>query len=172
MRILIAGAGPVGLTAAVALARRGFEVKVLEAGETLAAESRASTYHPPTLEMLAELGALDALMARGLTSHTFQYRERRGGVVAELDLRLLSQDTPYPYRVQCEQSKLTPLLAAALAQHPSTELRFGCRVTAVHQDDGDQDDSDQDDGDQGPVSAVLDDGRTVRAARQRAGGGI
>jgi len=133
MRVLIAGAGPVGLTAAVSLARRGFEVEVLEAGETLAAESRASTYHPPTLEMLAELGALEPLMARGLTSHTFQYRERRGGVVAELDLRLLADDTPYPYRVQCEQSKLTPILLEIL-RGLGGEVVFGSPVTGVSQD--------------------------------------
>ncbi len=133
MRVVIAGAGPVGLTAAVALARRGFQVKVLEAGDTLAAESRASTYHPPTLEMLAEIGVLDALMARGLVSHTFQYRDRGGGVVAELDLRMLADDTPYPYRVQCEQSKLTPILLESL-RGLGGEVVFGAPVVDVVQD--------------------------------------
>jgi 2-polyprenyl-6-methoxyphenol hydroxylase-like FAD-dependent oxidoreductase len=40
-RVLVAGAGPVGRTAALALARRGWPVTVLEAGDALAAESRA-----------------------------------------------------------------------------------------------------------------------------------
>lgn len=134
MRVLVAGAGPVGLTTAVSLARRGHEVTVLEAGDGLAAESRASTYHPPTLEMLAELGALDALMAKGLVSHSFQYRERRGGVVAELDLRLLENDTPYPFRVQCEQSKLTPILLDLLRAEGG-DVVFGSAVTGVVQDE-------------------------------------
>ncbi|ROO88527.1 3-(3-hydroxy-phenyl)propionate hydroxylase [Actinocorallia herbida] len=133
MRVVVAGAGPVGLTAAVGLARRGFAVTVLEAGPDLAGESRASTYHPPTLEMLADLGALDRLMARGLVSHTFQYRERRGGVVAELDLRLLADDTPYPYRVQCEQSKLTPILLDLLREEGG-EVVFDAPVVDVAQD--------------------------------------
>ena len=133
--VIVVGAGPVGLTAALALARKGVQVTVLEAGEGLAAESRASTFHPPTLEMLAGLGVLDELMERGLVSPTFAYRDRQEGLVAELDLRLLAQDTPYPYRVQCEQSKLTPILLAHLAELPGTEVRFGWPIAAVSQTD-------------------------------------
>ena len=51
-RVLIAGAGPVGIAAAANLVRHGVPVTVLEAGATLSEESRASTFHPPTLDML------------------------------------------------------------------------------------------------------------------------
>ena len=78
MNVVVVGAGPVGLTAALALAKRGVAVTVLEAGAALAKESRASTFHPPTLSMLAELGVLPQLMARGLISPTFSYRDRHG----------------------------------------------------------------------------------------------
>ncbi len=111
---MVAGAGPVGLTAAMVLARRGHEVVVLEQGDELATESRASTFHPPTLEMLDDLGVLEALLDRGIVATTFQYRERGGGEIATLDLGVLAPDTPYPYRVQCEQSRLTPILLDAL----------------------------------------------------------
>lgn len=156
--VLVAGAGPVGLTAALVLARAGVPVTVLEAGDALAAESRASTFHPPTLEMLDGLGVADALVARGLIARTFQYRDRRTGPVAELDLTVLSEDTPYPYRVQCEQNKLTPLLADALAELPGAELRFGCKVADVRQDGS-------------SVTALLDDGRTVRGSHLLAADG-
>ncbi|GIH02404.1 pentachlorophenol monooxygenase [Rhizocola hellebori] len=129
--IVVVGAGPVGLTAALALAKRGFAVTVLEAGDGLAAESRASTFHPPTLSMLKELGVLPQLMARGLISPTFAYRDRHG-LIAELDLGLLKDDTPYPYRVQCEQSKLTPILLEHLLAHDNCEVRFGWPVAAVN----------------------------------------
>lgn len=136
MTVVVVGAGPVGLTAALVLARAGVQVTVLEAGDALATESRASTFHPPSLEMLADLGVLDALMECGITSTTFQYRDRRTGPIAELDLGVLADDTAYPFRVQCEQSKLTPILLAALLELPGTDIRFGHQVVDVVMDDG------------------------------------
>ncbi|GAA4928116.1 3-(3-hydroxy-phenyl)propionate hydroxylase [Nonomuraea thailandensis] len=129
-RVLVAGAGPVGLAAALTLARGGVPVTVLEAGAGLAGESRASTFHPPTLEMLASLGVLDELMTRGLVARTFQYRDRRGGPIATLDLSVLAGDTPYPFRVQCEQSKLTPILCEHVVRHGG-EVLFGQEVAQV-----------------------------------------
>lgn len=129
--VVVAGAGPVGLTAALTLARRGVTVTVLEQGADLAEESRASTFHPPTLEMLERLGVVEPLLDRGIVARTFQYRDRRGGEIATLDLGVLAADTAFPYRVQCEQSRLTPILLDALP--PETDIRFRHRVLDVSQ---------------------------------------
>ena len=71
-RVLIAGAGPVGTVAAASLVRHGVPVTVLEANATLSDESRASTFHPPTLDMLDALGAAEPLIAQGLRAPQFQ----------------------------------------------------------------------------------------------------
>ncbi len=132
--VLVAGAGPVGMTAALLMARGGVQVTVLEAGESLAGESRASTFHPPSLEMLDELGVLEPLMERGLVSTGFQYRDRRTGPIANLDLGVLSEDTRFPFRVQLEQSKLTPIILEVLQAMDNVTVHFGQRVVAAETD--------------------------------------
>jgi 3-(3-hydroxy-phenyl)propionate hydroxylase len=133
-RIFIAGAGPVGLAAAANLVRAGVPVTVFEAGAELSAESRASTFHPPTLDMLGELGAAAPLIAQGLVAPQFQYRSRQHGVMGQFDFGAIADVTGHPYRVQCEQSKLTRILLDRLRADPNFRIEFGCRVADVAQD--------------------------------------
>jgi 3-(3-hydroxy-phenyl)propionate hydroxylase len=133
-RVLIAGAGPVGLCAAANLVRYGVPVTVLEAGTGLSEESRASTFHPPTLDMLDALGAAAPLITQGLKAPQFQYRTRRDGILAQFDFAAIADATAHPYRVQCEQSKLTRILLDRLRGHPDFEIAFDSKVTGVSQD--------------------------------------
>ena len=84
-RVLIAGAGPVGLTAAAFLVKQGVPVTVFEAGHELSLESRASTFHPPTLDMLSEVGTAEPLIASGLKAPFVQYRSKRDGIIGQFD---------------------------------------------------------------------------------------
>jgi 3-(3-hydroxy-phenyl)propionate hydroxylase len=132
-RILIAGAGPVGLVAAAHLARAGVPVTVFEQGPRLSEESRASTFHPPTLDMLHALGAAEPLIKQGLVCPTFQYRTKKHGLTAEFNFSAIADATGHPYRVQCEQSKLTRILYEQMRGHPNFDLRFDSPVKAVSQ---------------------------------------
>src|SRR5947207_7530371 len=132
-RVLIAGAGPVGLVAAANVVGGGVPVTVLEAGVDLSTESRASTFHPPTLDMLDQLGAARALIAQGLIAPRFQYRTKQDGVLGQFDFAAIADLTRHPYRVQCEQSKLTRILHQQLRGTAQYELQFDAEVREVTQ---------------------------------------
>src|SRR5215211_6408126 len=126
--VLIAGAGPVGLVAAAALVRRGVPVTVLEAGAELSGEMRGSTFHAPTLDMLDDLGAAPAMIEQGIVAPRMQYRSRDQGVIADFDFGVLADVTRHPFRLQCEQFKLTRILYGLLQGRPGFELRFNAQV--------------------------------------------
>jgi 3-(3-hydroxy-phenyl)propionate hydroxylase len=132
-RVLIAGAGPTGMTAARYLAGEGIPVTVVEAQEGLPKDLRASTFHPPTLEMLDRFGASEFCIGQGLICPLWQFRDRHSGPVATFDLGLLADVTPYPYRVQCEQWRLTQFLRDDLKRFPHAQIRYGVRTRAVSQ---------------------------------------
>jgi len=134
-RVLIAGAGPVGCSAALYLAQRGIPVTLVEAGAVLPEDLRASTFHPPTLDMLDDLGVVDQLLEQGIVCPEWQYRDTREGVIANWDLGVLKDDTRHPYRIQCEQYKLTRIIVAELAKMDNVDVRFRVRATGTSQDE-------------------------------------
>ena len=64
-RIIIAGAGPVGVVSALALAQHGYAVTLLEADAVIDDNPRAATTHPSTLEMIARVGLIDQFIKEG-----------------------------------------------------------------------------------------------------------
>jgi len=133
-RVFIAGAGPVGLTAAACLVTQGVPVTVFEAGGDLSMESRASTFHPSTLDMLDDLGAAAALEAQGLRAPYLQYRSKRDGLIARFDFGDISDLTRHPYRLQCEQWRLTRILLDKLRGSPEFEIVFDYAIEDCRQD--------------------------------------
>jgi 3-(3-hydroxy-phenyl)propionate hydroxylase len=134
--VVIAGAGPVGCVLALCLVRAGIRVELLERHATLAEDLRASTFHPPTLDMLEALQLTAPLLERGVLAPTYQYRDRRTGRHATFDLAVLAGETRHPYRLQCEQYHLTRLACAELADSPLARLRFATRFEGYEEAPG------------------------------------
>ena len=134
--ILVIGAGPVGLSLALALTHRNIRVEVYEALPTLSREDRASTLHPPTLEMFSEWGILGDVLSRGQIVMELQYWRRDiRQLVAAFDYRLISEFTPYPYRLHLSQGDLTHLLLAQLGQTSLAMVHFDHRLQHFEQHD-------------------------------------
>jgi 3-(3-hydroxy-phenyl)propionate hydroxylase len=135
-RVIICGAGPSGLTAALFLSRAGVPVTVLESRTQIYEDPRAATFHPPTMEMFAESGVTQRLHDLGIVCPRWQFRGRDEGVIAEFDLGILADVTPYPYRLQCEQHKLVGILTEILAHQSNCDIRYGALVETVSQTAG------------------------------------
>ena len=132
-RVIIVGAGPTGLTAALFLVNAGVPVVVLESRKEIYEDPRAATFHPPTLEMYADSGITKKLHELGILCPKWQFRGRDEGLIAEFDLGVLSDVTRFPYRLQCEQHKLVSVLTSALLPRSEFSIHYDTNVEDVVQ---------------------------------------
>jgi 3-(3-hydroxy-phenyl)propionate hydroxylase len=137
-RVIVVGAGPVGLCLSLALAQEGVEVRLIETlGEDNFLEQvpRAGTNHPATLELFARIGLYDKLEPRGIIAPLFHYWDRREHrLIAEFDHAHLKDDTRFPYVLQCERIKIVEEALKMAKAHPNIELRLSTTCTAFTQD--------------------------------------
>ncbi len=133
--VIIVGAGPVGLMTALLLSEQGIEWRLIASEPVLAGDLRASTFHPPTLDLLGRLGLAEPLIAEGLVSPTWQVRLHATGERAEFDLSVIADDTDHPFRLQCEQSRLCAMVLERLQADPKGTLMLGWTVDGVTADE-------------------------------------
>ncbi len=133
--IVILGAGPVGLFTALRLSDFDIPCVVLEAEESISEDLRASTFHPPTLDILDPYGVTDKLIELGRICPTWQIRMHETNEKAEFDLSVLKNDTAHPYRLQCEQFRLCRILIEELKNRDNVDVRFSHKLTDISQND-------------------------------------
>ncbi|MEV0001604.1 FAD-dependent oxidoreductase [Micromonospora sp. NPDC050980] len=131
--VLVAGAGPVGLTAAYELARRGVRVRLVDAAPGPATTSRAIATHPRTLETYDQMGIVDRMVARGLVVQAFTMYSN-GRRLARLDADYTEIPTRFPFTLAIDQVFTEEVLRAALAEHGVT-VEWGTRLERFTQDD-------------------------------------
>ena len=130
--VLVVGAGPVGLVAALFLHRHGVEVEVIDMGVRTTQHSYALAIHPRTLRILDEAGLAEKLIAAGRKLTKVAYytgRERR----AEIDYSSLASD--HPYLLVVRQSMLESAVAEALRAQ-KVKVLWGHQLQALSVDDG------------------------------------
>jgi 3-(3-hydroxy-phenyl)propionate hydroxylase len=127
--VLIAGAGPVGLSLALALSRASIPAEVFEMDAELNTQIRASTFHPKTLEMFQEWGVADEIIQHGYKVNRLQYWERAPRrLIADFDYACIADDTPYPYRLQCPQHIATRILKPAVEVTNTAKVHMGHKL--------------------------------------------
>ena len=113
--VLVAGAGPSGLTTALQAHDHGASVRVVERRPEASRPSRAMIVHPRTLESLRPLGVAESLLDRGDRAPRAQLHLGRRQVSAQLAEVALS-DTAYPHLTLLRQMDVEEVLADALVR--------------------------------------------------------
>jgi 3-(3-hydroxy-phenyl)propionate hydroxylase len=138
-RVLIIGAGPVGLCLALKLAQSRIKSTVVEQlsdRNFLDQVPRAGTNHAATLEMYDDIGLYEKLEPRGIVAPLFHYWDRaKGERIAEFDHAVLKGDTRFPFALQCERIKIVEEALKLAKAKPEIEVRMATVFTGFEQDD-------------------------------------
>lgn len=136
-RVIVIGAGPVGLCLSLALAREGVPVALIEAlgdDNFLEQVPRAGTNHPATLEMYDRIGLYEKIEPRGIIAPVFHYWDRTTNeLIAAFDHVHLKDDTRFPYVLQCERIKIVEEALKIAKAHPGIDLRLSTAFTRFEQ---------------------------------------
>ncbi len=136
-KIIVVGAGPVGLCLSLALAQADLKVCLIEAlgdDNFLEQVPRAGTNHPATLEMFDRIGLYEKLEPRGIIAPVFHYWDRHEGkLIAAFDHDYLKNDTHFPYVLQCERIKIVEEAMKMAKAHPNIDLRLSTEFMSFEQ---------------------------------------
>ncbi len=111
--VLIIGAGPVGLTLASDLRRRGISFRIIESAGQAVQQTKAVGVQARTLELLAKMGVANTAIERGLTTSLFSiYSE--GKRLIRIDFKEHLRESPYPYVLLLPQNETEQVLTEYL----------------------------------------------------------
>ncbi len=133
--VLIAGAGPTGLSLALGLARSGVKSTVLEQKGQLDSHSRATVILPRTLEIFEQWSVLDRFVEAGnRVAHMRLRRAPKGDQVVHFDFTDLTNDTATPFAIALPQDRTERLLLDAVTATGLVDVRFDTKVLRFEQD--------------------------------------
>ncbi len=130
--VLVVGAGPTGLAAALALAAQGVHVSIIDESATRHREARASAVHARTLELLAPYGVADRIVAYANPVHDVRFFDVTGREIMRRSPRAI--DSQYPALQNVQQWRTEALLEDALRAR-GVEVARGARFVSLAQDE-------------------------------------
>jgi 3-(3-hydroxy-phenyl)propionate hydroxylase/6-hydroxy-3-succinoylpyridine 3-monooxygenase len=146
--VIVAGAGPVGLLSALALARQGVRVTVIERETRLNDSPRAAVQHWCVLEVLEKFGVREDAEAEGVMVQGNAFRRPSTGESVLISQKAIAGVVPYPHNLNLGQDRLGRICVDHLSRLPNATIRWGVGLAELTQDDT-------------SVTVTLDDGKTI-----------
>jgi len=130
---LIVGAGPAGLLLALFLAKKGIQTHVIDSGEALDDQPRATHYGTAAVHELARAEVLDDVQAEGLICRNFCWRKLNGEVIASLNSTLLDGTLD---QVTClPLNQVSKIIMKHILEQPTARVSWGHNVIDIGQTD-------------------------------------
>ena len=136
-KVIVVGAGPVGLTPALDLVRKGIPVVLLDDNNQVSNGSRAICFAKRSLEIFNRLGVADRMMQKGITWNTGRLFYKSDEIY---HFNLLNEDGhQFPAFINLQQYYIEQYLLDALMKEPLADVRWLSKVTGLtHLSDGEK----------------------------------
>jgi len=126
--VLVVGAGPTGLLAAILLKEAGIDVQIIDREAGTAARSYACALHSDTLRLLDHLGLADAVLQRGRPVHKIAFHD---GAARRAEIYLAGLAGKFPFPIVLPQSEFEGILEQRLGQAPKLAVKWNHRLDDI-----------------------------------------
>jgi 2-polyprenyl-6-methoxyphenol hydroxylase-like FAD-dependent oxidoreductase len=132
--VLVVGAGPVGMFAALQLIRAGIDVQIIDHADRTTSRSNACGLHPHSLALFSRAGLVEPVLQAGHRVDSVAFYDR---VEEKAQVDFLRLPGEFPYALALSQSSLEKLLEAQLQEKGKSRIRWMHRLSKLD-DSGDR----------------------------------